>query len=354
MMKKLIKNLVVCGVACVVGVAGLVQSAMGVRIRDVARLSTDAPNELEGMGLVLGLKGTGDGGDYTPAMQPLMELMKHFEDPVQYAKDVKDANNVAIVSVTMKIPSVGARAGEQLDVEVTSIGGAKSLKGGRLFIIPMISPQTDRKIVLGWASGDVALEDESVPTRGIILGGGKLTTSILPKAIQGDFTLVLHPNTANMETATAVADRINEEVSPQTDGERVAVAVDATSVHVEIPKVEQSNTTAFVARILALGQLNITDPAKVYINTKSKTIVFTDEVELSPTMISQGNMTVTVASPALPATPGGAVDPSHPTTATLKDLETAFNMMKVSPDDRITIVKMLHDTNALKADLQME
>ena len=215
----------------------------------------------------------------------------------------------------------------------------------------MMAPQVDVKLIYGWASGNVVLDDEQTPTRGIIRGGGVLIKNVLPNAITSDFTLVLHPNTANMETAAAIADRINEEVSPQTDGERVAVAVDGTSVHVEIPKVEQANTTAFVARILSLGQVNVTDPAKVFINTKSKTIVFTDEVELSPTMVTQGNMTVTVASPP---TPGVPQDPSHPATATLADLERAFNLLKVSPDDRITIVKMLHDTNALKADLRME
>ncbi|MGN6369962.1 MAG: flagellar basal body P-ring protein FlgI [Phycisphaerae bacterium] len=350
-MMKWIKNVLVCGVACVVGVAGFVSTASAVRIRDVARLGTDAPNELEGMGLVFGLKGTGDGGDYLPAMQPLLEVMKHFDDPGMSVRDVKNANNVAIVSVTMRVPAQGARSGERLDVQVMSIGGAKSLKGGRLFILPMIAPQTNAKLIYGWASGDVVLDDDSVPTRGVIRGGGVLIKDVLPKSITRDFTLVLRPNTANMETAAAIADRINEEVSPQTDGERVAIAQDATSVHVEIPKVEQGNTTAFVARILSLGQLNITDPAKVYINTKSKTIVFTDEVELSPTMISQGNMTVTVASPP-PA--GSVVDPTRPMTATLKDLETAFNLLKVSPDDRIQIVKMLHDANALKADLRME
>ena len=353
-MTTLMKNFLVCGMACVVGVVGLVggvRSASAVRIRDVARLATDMPNEIVGMGLVFGLKGTGDGGDYIPAMLPLMEMMKHFDDGVQMVKDVKNANNVAIVSVTMKIPAEGAREGEALDVEVTSIGGAKSLQGGRLFLIPMISPRTDVKMILGSASGDIVLDDPSTPTRGIIRGGGVLTTSILPVAIHGDFTLVLHPNTATMETAAAIADRINEEVSPQTDGERVAVAVDATSVHVEIPKVEQGNTTAFVARILGLGQLNITDPAKVYINTKTQTILFTNEVELSPTMVTQGNMTVTVASP--PA-PGTMADPSHPATATLDDLEHAFNLLKVSPEDRIAIVKLLHDANALKAELRIE
>jgi flagellar P-ring protein precursor FlgI len=305
------------------------------------------------MGLVLGLKGTGDGGDYTAAMRPLMEMMKRFDNPVLSEKELKNATNVAIVSVTMRIPDGGAREGEKLDVEVTSAGAAKSLKGGRLFIVPMIVPRTDMKVVLGWASGDVVLDDELNPTKGTIRGGGVLTTSILPEEVKGDFTLVLRPNAANMETATAVADRINEEVSPQTDGEKVAIAVDSTSVHVNIPKVEQANTTAFIARIRSLGQLNVTEPAKVLVNMKSKTIVFTDEVELSPTTISlpSGNMTVTVASPASGGVGG---DPSRATTATLKDLEAAFNTLKVSPDDRITIVKMLHQVNSLKADLDVE
>jgi len=324
--------------------------ASGARIRDVARLSTEAPNELVGMGLMFGLDGTGDGGDYLGAMRPLAELMKRFDDPVQGVADLKNASNVAIVSVTMKIPPEGARDGERLDVEVTSIGAAKSLKGGRLFFVPMIVPRTDVKLVLGSASGYITLDDEKLPTRGTIEKGGALIQDILPEQIKSEFTLVLHTNTANPETATAVAVQINQEVSAETDGQPIATAVDSTSVHVVIPKVEQGNTTAFVARIMSLPLPNIPEQAKVFINTKTKTIVFTDEVELSPTMISQGNMTVTVASPADP----DGTDGTHPATATLKDLETAFNLMKVSPDDRITIVKMLHDSNALKADLEME
>ena len=339
--------LLVATVGCLV----VAQQAKAVRIRDVARLSTDAPNELVGMGLVLGLKGTGDGGDYTAAMRPLMEMMKRFDDPVVSEKELKSAINVAIVSVTMRIPDGGAREGDRMDVEVTSIGAAKSLKGGRLFIVPMIAPVTNVKIIEGWASGNVVLEDETNPTKGTIRNGGVLINNILPEEVKGEFTLVLRPNAANMETATAVADRINEEVSPQTDGEKVAVAVDATSVHVTIPRVEQANTTAFIARIRSLGQLNVTEPAKVLVHMKSRTIVFTGEVELSPTTISlpNGNMTVTIASPI-----NAESDPNRPSTATLKDLEAAFNAFKVSPEDRITIVKMLHQSNSLKADLEIE
>jgi flagellar P-ring protein precursor FlgI len=345
-----VKNIIALAAAFVLIVCSFAQPVLGARIRDVARLSTDTPNELLGMGLVFGLNGTGDGGDYAGAMRPLAELMKRFDDPVMGVADLKNASNVAIVSVTMRIPPEGAREGESLDVEVTSIGAAKSLKGGRLFVVPMIAPRTDVKAVYGSASGYITLDDENLPTRGTIEKGGVLIRDILPEQVKSEFTLVLHTNTANPETATAVAERINEEVSAQTDGQPVATAVDATSVHVLIPKVEQGNTTAFIARIKSLPLPNIPEQAKVFINTKSKTIVFTDEVELSPTMISQGNITVTVASPA---GPGGA-DATHPATATLKDLETAFNLMKVNPDDRITIVRMLHNANALKADLQVE
>ncbi len=323
----------------------------GARIRDVARLKSEVPNELIGMGLVVGLNGTGDGGDFLPAMRPLKEMMKRFDNPVVLDKEMKNANNVAIVSISMQIPPQGANDGERLDVKVAALA-AKSLKGGRLFIVPMLVPRTDTKIVLGFASGDVIVDDDKLATTGTIRGGGVLIRDVLPEEIKnGQFTLVLRPNTANMETATAVADRINEEVSAQTDGKPVAVAVDATSINVTIPKVELGNTTAFIARIRSLPLPNISQPAKVIINTKSKTIVFTDEVEISQSTVTAGGMTVTIG-----ATPTGPADPTAPrsNTASMQDLENAFNLLKVGPDDRIKIVEMLHDSNSLKADVEIQ
>src|ERR1035441_2889395 len=73
--------------------------AYAVRIRDVARLKNEVPNELEGMGLVLGLQGTGDGGDYLPAMRPLMEMMKRFDNPVLVEKELKNATNVTLMQI---------------------------------------------------------------------------------------------------------------------------------------------------------------------------------------------------------------------------------------------------------------
>jgi flagellar P-ring protein precursor FlgI len=152
----------------------IVTPAFAVRIRDVARLKNEVPNEIVGMGLVLGLKGTGDGGDYLPAMDMLMAMMKRFDNPVTLEKELKNANNVAIVTLRVTVPPQGAHAGDRLDVKVMSAGAAKSLKGGQLFISPLIAPRTDIKIVLGSASGECTLDDEKNPTTATIHGGAVL------------------------------------------------------------------------------------------------------------------------------------------------------------------------------------
>ena len=215
----------------------------------------------------------------------------------------------------------------------------------------MLVPRTDSKIVLAYASGNVVIDDEKLATTGTIRNGGVLISDILPEEIKdGKFTLVLHPNTANMETATAVADRINEEVSTQTDGKPVAVAVDGTSVNVTIPKVELGNITAFIARIRSLPLPSISQPAKVIIDSKAKIIVFTDEVEIAPTTVTAGGLTVSIGTSAAASADGAP----RASTASLQDLENAFNLLKVGPDDRIKIVEKLHDSNSLKAELEIQ
>jgi flagellar P-ring protein precursor FlgI len=334
--------------------------ALATRIRDVARLSNEAPNELVGMGLVVGLHGTGDGGDYLPAMRSLEAAMRKFDQQVMGEKELKNAGNVAIVSISVRVPEQGAHQGDKLDIRISAVGAAKSLKGGRLFMSRLLAPDPNRRIILGHASGDVLVEDDALPTQGLIKAGGILDADILPEEIGDRFTLVLRPNTATAEMATIVADQINEDVSPQTGGRAVAKAVDATSVDVLIPKAELVNKTAFIARIRSLPLPNVPGPAKVLINTKTKTIVFTEEVELAPTMISHGGLTITVTAPNQnPLPPGStasfiALDPHRQGMAKLKDLEAAFNLLKVGPDDRIAIVKLLHETNVLKCDLEIE
>ena len=358
-------GVVVAGMA-VLGALSL--PAYAVRVRDVARFKGDMTNEIVGFGLVVGLKGTGDGGDCLPAIRPLKQVLSRFENPVALEKELKNANNVAVVLVSVTIPAKGAHEGDKLDVSVSSTIGAKSLRGGRLFWCPMVNaaegePSLEEKhaglgrTVYALASGNLTIEDETTPTQATIKDGAVMMEDWHPKnVVNGKLTLAIRPAVASSELATAIADQINEDVSPQTEGKAIAVAKDATTVVVTIPASEADRPTAFLARIASLPLPALPGPAKVLINTKSKTIIFTDEVELAPTMVTHGGLTITVGS----GVGGGAgagfitLDAHKQGAAKLRDLEAAFNLLKVGPEDRVAIVRMLYNSGALKCELQIE
>src|SRR5437870_6014173 len=110
--------------------------ALAAKIADITRISGQRTNVLTGLGLVYGLKGTGDGGDFLPAIKPLASMLGKFSDPTT-VKELSNVANVALVSLTATVPGNGVRDGDHLDVYITSLGAAKSLKGGRLFVTPM-------------------------------------------------------------------------------------------------------------------------------------------------------------------------------------------------------------------------
>src|SRR5436305_1579823 len=103
--------------------------AYAVRIADITRISGQRSNVLTGIGLVTGLKGTGDGGDFQPAIKQLAQLLGAFDDPTA-AKDLADVQNVALVGLVATVPKDGVRNGDKLDVYVTCWGKATSLNRG--------------------------------------------------------------------------------------------------------------------------------------------------------------------------------------------------------------------------------
>src|SRR4051812_46103856 len=107
-----------------------------VKIADITRIGGQRSNILTGLGLVYGLKGTGDGGDFMPAIKPLAGMLTKFSDP-SAVKDLANVQNVALVSLTATVPSNGVRDGDHIDVFITSLGASSSLRGGRLFVTPM-------------------------------------------------------------------------------------------------------------------------------------------------------------------------------------------------------------------------
>ena len=154
--------------------------ARAVKVADITRIGGERTNILTGLGLVYGLKGTGDGGSFTPAIAPLRSMLAKFGDPVTM-QQLGNAANVAVVMVTATVPAAGARDGDHLDVHVSSVGAAASLHGGRLFVTPMQGPLPGGPL-LALADGPVTIEDPSTPTVGVIraAAGGAVMETDLP------------------------------------------------------------------------------------------------------------------------------------------------------------------------------
>ncbi|MCH8986162.1 MAG: flagellar basal body P-ring protein FlgI [Acidobacteria bacterium] len=149
-------------------VAFAVSPAAAVQIQDVIRLKGSETNKIIGMGLVVGLNGTGDGGKFLPAMRPLAQMIGRFIDPNTSAPDLKDGKSVALVSVTAELPANGVREGDLIDVSISTVGPAKSLVGGRLFMVPLIGPTPDTDMIFAFAEGAVSIEDPDNPTEIVV------------------------------------------------------------------------------------------------------------------------------------------------------------------------------------------
>lgn len=343
----------------------LTTSAHAVKVADITRLGGQRTNVLTGVGLVYGLKGTGDGGDFLPAIRPLAAMLARFNNPSQVA-DLKNAQNVAIVSLIATVPGNGVRNGDHVDVRVMSMGAASSLKGGYLFVCPMKGPMPEAagdgpRLPLALCDGPVVIEDPTTPTVGVIKGGCVMEEDLTARAIRDDkFTLILEEPSASWETASAIAAVINQS---EGDGDaRLAVAADAKNIVVTIPPDRRAAPDAFVAGVLRLPvpQLKLGTEARVAINEKTGSIILTGDVEISPVVISHKGLTISTIDPKPRPTDRApvvtqkdvvALDTTQQGGGRLQDLALAFDQLKVPSDDRIAIVKELHRTGKLHAKL---
>ena len=330
-----------------------------VKIADITRLSGQRTNVLTGLGLVVGLRGTGDGGDFQPAIKPLAAMLSRFADPAT-VRELANASNVALVTISATVPPNGVRDGDRLDVYVTSVGAAGSLKGGRLFLTPMTGPVAGSGIY-ALADGPVVIEDPSTPTVGVVKGGAVMEADLPARYVEdGRFGLVLENAAASWITASAISQIINDAMGT---GETLAVTVDAKNVVVTIPPAERRSPDIFISRIQQLPVPLLPTEARVQINERTGTMVITGDVEISPVVISHKGLTITTVNP--PPTPrlGARVitetqivplDTTGQGGARLRDLVAALVQLKVPSEDRITIIKELHKTGKLHAKLLVE
>ena len=355
------------------------------KVGDITHLQGTRTNKLMGLGLVVGLPGSGDGGKYAPTMRALAALHKKFANPIVALEELKTAKNVAIVQVEATMPQDGAREGDRIDVVVSSLGAAKSLKGGRLLTTPLLGPNPDdARGVMALASGPLQIENATTLTVGRIGQGATLEQDWihnyvvlgrdLPpqvrdhEGIQPDepyVTLVIDEPHSQWAVAYTIARTLNSEseVGDGTASAQNAIAVDPRTVVVRIPPMDRANPAAFLYRVEKCQLIMPLTEARVTIHRASGTIVISGDAEISPAVISQKGLTITTTTPPVKPTPEApqtqeqrfvALDPENKGGAKLRDLVDALNMLRVPVEDRITVIQKMHENGQLHATLIVE
>jgi flagellar P-ring protein precursor FlgI len=350
------KSLIAQIIASLVVVALLASSASAaVRLKDICRVKGQETNSLQGLGLVVGLKGTGDGGKYLPTIRSLATVMQYMRNPaIGGAEELKDASNVALVMVTATVPPGGARQGDQLDCQVASIGAAKSLAGGRLFLAALQGPEIDNPRVYAFAEGLVHVDDMTTPTVGRIHSGCRLEADFFnPFVEKGFITLVLDRNHADFEVAQEVAETVNSQLSIQSGDGVPAKAVNAVNVVVAVPHQYHDDPVLFVSQIMALTMSEPSTEGRVVVNERAGSIVIGAEVEIGAVVVSHKNI-VLEAGGVLPNDRFIPVDPGQTQTAKLRSLVAALQAVKVQNTDIIEIIKGLDRNGKLHGRLIIE
>ncbi|MGC3967094.1 MAG: flagellar basal body P-ring protein FlgI [Pirellulales bacterium] len=330
-------------------------SQAAVRLKDVARVKGQESNSLQGLGLVVGLKGTGDGGKYLPTIRSLATVMQYMRSPaLGGAAELKDASNVAIVMVTATVPPGGARQGDQLDCQVSSIGAAKSLAGGRLFLAALQGPNIDNAQIFAFAEGLVHLDDPQTPTVARIHNGCRLEEDFFNPFIENDrLTLVLDRNHADFEVAQEVAEVINSQLSIQSGESTPAKALNSQNIVVNVPPQYRDDYVLFVSQIMSLSMPEPAVEARVVINERAGSIVIGSDVEIGAVVVSHKNIVIETENP-LPADRFVPIDPSGTQTTKLRSLVSALQAIKVPNADIIEIIKGLERNGKLHGRLIIE
>lgn len=334
-------------------------------IADVARVKGQEENELVGLGLVVGLKGTGDGGDFVPTLRSLATTLDLMKSPLGKTglKELEDSKNVALVMVSATVPEGGGREGDRIDCTVSSIGSAKSLAGGRLFVTALQGPLPAAKdqapLVYAFAQGPVKI-DSGTPTTGKIPGGCRLAQDFFnPYVKDGKITLVLDKDVADFRLAQDIEEVINDTFAEGavsefgTGGARYAVAINKVNIEVTIPKAYLNYPVDFVAQVMDLPLDEARTEARVVLHERTGVIVISGDVEIGPAVISHKNIVVETTG-NVKSEHFNAFNPQKQQAARLQSLVEALNAIKVPTEDMMEIIKGLKRDGKLRARLIVE
>jgi flagellar P-ring protein FlgI len=355
-----------------IALSAVVPARAQIMLRDLVSIEGVRSNQLVGYGLVVGLQATGDtlrNSQFT--QQSLTAMLERMG--VNVTGQTLQTRNTAAVVVTATLPAF-SRQGSPLDVQVSSLGDAKSLQGGTLMVTPLIGADGEvyavaqGPVVVGGfqASGAAQAVKQGVQTSGRIPGGASVERE-LPNTLDNLPTLRLALHSPDFTTANRIEQAINAKI-----GAGSATAADLGTVDVRVPAAFQHRVTALMAQIERI-EVKPDTPARVVIDEKSGTIVVGAEVKLDSVAVAHGNLTVRVTESPQVSQPGPfsrgrtAVTPNTqidvndhadrnlhimPRSATLKDLVDGLNALGLGPRDLIQVLNALKAAGALHAELE--
>lgn len=363
--------------------AVLSASSWADRIKDLTSVAGVRSNQLVGYGLVVGLQGTGDGADIDFTAQTMKSLLDRlgaslategrrsdFDISQQQPRQL-DVANAAAVLVTAELPPF-AKPGQRLDVNVSTIGKAESLRGGNLVMTRLFGvdgevyalaqgPLTVTGIGAEAAGSSVSI---GVPTAGRIPGG-----ALVERAVDTPFgyadNIVLNVGSPDFATAAAIVNGINREF-----GEGTARAIDGASIAVRAPR-DLDQRVSFMGMVGDLAVTPAEGPARVVVNSRTGTVVISRNVRVTAAAVNHGSISVRISAANQVSQPnafGGGetaviqnadIEVEEPTVpmflfepgVELRDIVDAVNTVGAKPSSLIAILEALKSSGSLRAEL---
>lgn len=343
------------------------------RVKDLASVSGVRGNSLVGYGLVVGLDGTGDLTVQTPfTVQSLRNMLNQFGITIPDNVNPQ-LTNVAAVTIHAELPAF-VKPGSKIDITVSSIGNAKSLRGGSLLVTPLrgvdgeVYALAQGNLVVGGfgATGnDGSSVTVNIPSAGRIPGGATVERSSPALLQQGEF-LTLNLHSPDFTTASRLSTAINDLLGPG-----IARAEDAVSVRIAAPE-GAGQRTQFLSILENIEVTPDASAARIVINSRTGTVVIGSHVRVSPAAVAHGSLVVTISEQPFASQPnalsrGGqtALLPDSEVSITeednrmflfepgtsLNDIVQAVNQVGAAPGDLVAILEALKQAGALRAEL---
>jgi len=353
-------------------------AAFADRVKDIATLAGVRTNQLVGYGLVVGLSGTGD-NNLGLTLQSMQAMLSRFGMTLDQT-GLSGANAAAVMVTADLAPFM--KPGQPLDVTVSALGGASSLRGGTLLMTPLLGADGQTYAIaqgnlavggLGVEGADGSSLTVNIPTVGRVPQGATVEKLVETPFLQTEY-LILNLHRNDFSTAAAVAEAVGE-----IFGEDIAVPIDGASIRVRAP-VDPSQRVAFVGLLENVEVQPSAPPAQVIVNSRTGTVIINGNVRVTPSAITHGSLTVrvtedpivttqdnviatenaVVATPAEPVvTPDTAIDAEEETAkafvfdpgVSLTEIVDAINAVGATPSDLVAILEALKVSGALRAQL---